>query len=85
MHWASVAGLWPVHFFCLLIVGLLIWGAIYWFNTRGRRMHPFPSGTPHHEPDALEILHQRYARGEIDATTFEQMRERLSASERPRS
>jgi len=31
-------------------------------------------------PSALEILRQRYASGEIDATTFEQMRERLEAS-----
>src|SRR5205085_5542551 len=33
-------------------------------------------------PDAspLEILRQRYAAGEIDAVTFEQMRERLEAS-----
>ena len=31
-------------------------------------------------PSALEILRQRYAAGEIDATTFEQMRERLEAS-----
>jgi len=31
-------------------------------------------------PSALEILQQRYARGEIDTTTFEQMRERLEAS-----
>jgi len=29
---------------------------------------------------AMEILYQRYARGEIDTTTFEQMRERLKAS-----
>ena len=28
----------------------------------------------------LEILRQRYAAGEIDAVTFEQMRERLEAS-----
>jgi hypothetical protein len=28
----------------------------------------------------LEILQQRYARGEIDHTTYEQMRERLQAS-----
>jgi uncharacterized membrane protein len=31
-------------------------------------------------PSALEILRQRYAAGEIDAVTFEQMRERLEAS-----
>ena len=32
------------------------------------------------DPPALEILRQRYAAGEIDAVTFEQMRERLEAS-----
>jgi len=35
-------------------------------------------------PDALEILRQRYASGEIDGTTFDQMRERLESSGRPR-
>jgi putative membrane protein len=35
---------------------------------------------PAEEPSALEILRQRYAAGEIDAVTFEQMRERLEAS-----
>jgi putative membrane protein len=35
---------------------------------------------PHTGPDALEILRQRYASGEIDGTTFDQMRERLEAS-----
>jgi putative membrane protein len=30
--------------------------------------------------DALEILRQRYANGEIDGTTFDQMRERLEGS-----
>jgi uncharacterized membrane protein len=28
----------------------------------------------------MEILRQRYARGEIDAVTFDQMRERLESS-----
>ena len=32
-------------------------------------------------PSAMETLRQRYARGEIDATTFDQMAERLRASE----
>ena len=36
------------------------------------------------ELDAMEILRRRYARGEIDGTTFEQMRERLESSGRPR-
>jgi uncharacterized membrane protein len=32
------------------------------------------------EPSGLEVLQQRYARGEIDTPTFENMRERLVAS-----
>ena len=32
---------------------------------------------PLYQPSALEILQQRYARGEIDDVTFQQMRERL--------
>ena len=38
------------------------------------------SWPPSENPPALEILRQRYAAGEIDAVTFEQMRERLEAS-----
>jgi len=36
------------------------------------------------EPSAEEILRRRYARGEIDTATFEQMRERLEAGNEPR-
>ena len=38
-----------------------------------------PTSPPSHL-DALEILRQRYASGEIDDTTFQHMRERLGAS-----
>ena len=41
-------------------------------------------GTPPAHPSASDILDQRYARGEIDAATYEQMRERLSNADRPR-
>ena len=42
--------------------------------------HPVPS--PSHL-DALEILRQRYARGEIDDITYQNMRERLGPSTEP--
>ena len=52
---------------------------------------PPPPHQPHQAPhqyqpqqlSAIEILRQRYARGEIDAVTFDQMRERIEAAERP--
>ncbi len=56
----------------LVLLGLLIWALVRWLAGSHR---PFAR-----ERDALEILRQRYARGEIDAVTFEQMRERLEAS-----
>ncbi len=63
----------------LLVV--LVWAIIRWLDRRTSSSVPTnasttttPSG-----PSALEILGQRYARGEIDAATFEQMRERLVA------
>ncbi len=38
---------------------------------------------PIHQPSALDILNRRYANGEIDEATFENMRERILASQRP--
>lgn len=83
MHWGM--GFWPL--FPLFWIGLVVflcWGAGRWFGGRGRR---WPLSTPFGaqlEPNALEILRRRYARGEIDGTTFDQMRERLEGSGRPR-
>jgi hypothetical protein len=43
---------------------------------------PYNQSTlPGEQPSAMEILRQRYARGEIDGATFDQMRERLEASQ----
>jgi putative membrane protein len=62
----------------LLLLVVLIWALVRWLNER-------TSGTPPNQmrsrggSSAQEIIEQRYARGEIDAATFERMREQLSA------
>jgi len=62
----------------LLVV--LVWALIRWLERRTTTATPPVTGTPTSGPSALEILQQRYARGEIDTATFEHMRERLEAS-----
>jgi putative membrane protein len=72
--------------FWIVFLALLIWGLIRWLNTRSRHMHILPfytHGMPPVQPSAMEILRQRYARGEIDTATFENMRERLEHSGGP--
>ena len=66
----------------LLIVVLVVLG---WAVMRGlNRRTNSPTGRIHplagNGPTAVEILNQRYARGEIDAATLEQMRERVGSS-----
>lgn len=60
------------------LIGLLIWGVSRLFT--GRSTSP---GRPDNGPSPMEILRQRYARGEIDAATFDEMRQRLEADEMP--
>jgi putative membrane protein len=57
----------------IAILVILVWALIRWVERKGSV--PGPSGSA--SSSALEILSQRYARGEIDTATFEQMRERL--------
>jgi putative membrane protein len=83
MHWAF--GFWPLlPLFWIGIVLFFCWGWRYWFGHRGWYQPSYPPDMPPQGPSALEILRQRYARGEIDAVTFEQMRERLESSGGPR-
>ncbi len=64
----------------IVLVVVLAWAAIRWLSGRNTPPTRDERSMPSDERSALEILQQRYARGEIDATTFEQMRERLEAS-----
>jgi len=63
----------------LLVV--LTWALIRWVNNRTTSPTQPANTLAGSGPTPMEILSQRYARGEIDATTFEQMRERLEASD----
>lgn len=65
----------------IALVVVLAWALIRWLSNRTTPSVPPMTSVPPSGPSAMEILRQRYARGEIDTATFEQMRERLEASE----
>ena len=75
--WLMMA-LGTVLWIALLVV--LVWALIRWLSSQTSTPTPTLMQMPPSGPSALEILQQRYARGEIDTATFEQMRERLQAS-----
>lgn len=62
----------------VLLLGGLIWAVSRIFNRRAPS-----SGPVEHGPSALEILRQRYARGEIDEATYERMRQRIDTTNTP--
>ncbi len=72
--------------FWIAVLGLIVWAVI---AAVGRRSHVPPGGGPGGPggpmggPSAMEVLRQRYARGEIDDATYERMRERLEAAHSP--
>jgi putative membrane protein len=62
----------------LLVV--LVWAIIRWIERKTTTQSSSVNSSPPNGPTALELLQQRYARGEIDTATYEQMRERLEAT-----
>lgn len=60
------------------LLGLLVWALVRWITDRA----PTGTGTSSTTgPSAIEILRQRYARGELDEATFLRMREQLETYE----
>jgi putative membrane protein len=79
--WGVIPLLGTLVWIALLVV--LVWALLHWLTTRNAPVigyHPTPQP---YQPSAVEILRERYARGEIDDATFQQMRERLEASTPP--
>ena len=73
-----------VLFWIALLIGLT-WVILSLLLPSIRRMLPDIFGTESKGIPALEILRRRYAAGEIDSATFEQMWERLMASYQQKS
>ena len=58
----------------VVVWGTIIWGALYFWRRSG------PAGPA--TPDGVTILRERFARGEIDRTEFEERLAELRRSER---
>ncbi|HEY6531934.1 MAG TPA: SHOCT domain-containing protein [Acidimicrobiales bacterium] len=81
MDWDDSGWHW-VMFVVMVLVVLLVTGAVVWAVTSTARLRDdgrspaAPSPTPS-RPTARDILDERYARGELDTTDYEERRSRL--------
>jgi putative membrane protein len=71
MLWMGLGSL-----FWLVLLGLSIWLLVRWLTRNSHPATPWYPNTPP-SPSAMEILRQRYARGEMDTETFQAMRAHL--------
>ena len=58
---------------CIALLVVLVCVLLMWLNKKVNRVVAPAPHFPASDPTSGEILQQRYARGEIDAATFEQM------------
>ncbi len=81
LNWLSMTLMMLGSTLWIVLLVVLAWAVIRGLNQRTARPTRQAQTLPGSGLTAREILRQRYARGEIDATTFEQMWERLEASD----
>lgn len=63
----------------LVLIGVGIWLLARWGSRQSIPPAPRGSYPMTGQPSALEVLRERYARGEIDTATFEEMVKRIDA------
>ena len=86
---------WGIGWFMMLlmivgaVLAVIVLGLLIWALTRWLRAAPIRPAAPHlggnlggdgRGANPLDVLRERYARGEIDTDTFEDMRRRLEAT-----
>lgn len=78
-----MGGGWLIGLVVLVVLVLLVGGGVavvVWFVVRGSHgSSQMTRQEPRRESEALEILRQRYARGELDREEFQRMREDLQS------
>jgi uncharacterized membrane protein len=82
-HWLGLAFAGLSLLLWLGIPALIVWASLRWIAPRMPSLATHQIGVAQSAttPSAVETLRHRYALGEIDAPTFEQMVERILASE----